>query len=108
MFDSELKYKKGFTNVEAGMLSRNLIFHFDLFLISNRPISLLVVKILVVFISSEIIEMQEKDNVRSKNYKTENGIIIIKKKRFRKIVLIYLRKILLDLTHENFGHPSIQ
>lgn len=45
MFDYEIKYKRGSTNVETDMLSKNLIAHYI------RPVSLrLVVK--------EIMEMQ--------------------------------------------------
>lgn len=53
--------------------------------------------------------MQEKDNIYSKNYKTENRVVIIKRKVFRKIGLpVSLRKKLLNVAHRNFAHPDIQ
>lgn len=53
--------------------------------------------------------MQEKDNARGKNYLNENGIMIVKKKCFRKkVVPISLRRKLLSITYEKFGHPGIK
>lgn len=57
MFESEITYERGSTNVEAHILFRNPISHFI------RPVGLLLN-------SNEIINMQEKDNVCSKNYET--------------------------------------
>lgn len=56
------------------MLSRNHMCYFI------RPVNLLLN-------ACGITEMQEKDNVRIKNYKTEDGINIVRKKGYRKIVV---------------------
>lgn len=53
--------------------------------------------------------MQERDNVDSKNYKTENEINIFKKKGFRKVVVpISLREKMLEIAHGSFYHPGIK
>lgn len=58
---------------------------------------------------TEIIDMQAKDNIYNKNYKTEIEILIIKRKGFRKIVVpMSLRRKILTVVHENFGHVGIQ
>lgn len=57
------------------MLFKNSTLHFI------RPLTLLLN-------GSEVIKVQEKDNVPSRNYKSENGFITLKKKEFRKVVSI--------------------
>ena len=53
--------------------------------------------------------MQLKDNVHGKNYTDENGVIILRRKGYKKIVVpISLRRKLLDNAHKDFGHPGIQ
>ena len=52
--------------------------------------------------------MQLKDIVHGKNYKDENSVIILRRKRYKKIVQISLRRKLLDNAHKDFGHPGIQ
>lgn len=96
MFDYTVEYQKGSTNIEADMLSRNPISHFI------TPISLLLE-------ADEIIEKQKEDNVCGKNFKTEKGIIIVRKKGYKKIVVPFsLRRKILNQAHEKFGHPGIQ
>lgn len=56
------------------MVSRKRVSHFI------QPLSLFLN-------TSKIIEMQEKDNVCSKNYTTENWITVIKKEEFPKVVV---------------------
>lgn len=94
-FDYDIKYERGYTNVEAEMLSRNTMTHYIY-------ASSLFVDVKVIF------EMQE-NIVRSKNYKTENGVIIIKRDWFKnKIVPLFLRNKILSIAHKNVGLPSIQ
>lgn len=96
MFDYEIKYETGSTNVKADMLPRNPISHYI------RPVNL-------HLNASEIIEMQEKQqdrNAFNKNYKDENGIIIIKKKEFKKALITISKKELLDFI--NFVQPGIK
>lgn len=99
MFDCEINCEKDPSNVEE-----------DLSLIN--PISILIYFIRFIsflFNASKIILMQEKYNVCDKNYRTKNGIIIIKKKGLqkKKVILTFLKKKLLNLVLENFGHAGI-
>lgn len=70
MFDYEINCEKSPTNVEEDLFLRNSISILIYFI---RPISFL-------FNASQIILMQEKDNVCGKlHYRTKNGITVIKK-----------------------------
>lgn len=94
MFDYEIKYKKGYTNVEADMLSRNPIAHYG-----NYKTHLLQ--------KDEIITHQNQDNIDNTKFKKINGIWTVSKKGIVKIVIPYsLRNKLLSETHHNFGHPG--
>ena len=98
MFDYEIKYQKGSTNIEADMLSRQpVVQHL------SHALHLLDLK--------EIKENQQKENVivNGKKYIEINDVVVIKKKCLYKIVVpMSLRLPLLQKTHTQFGHPGIQ
>lgn len=61
--------------------------------ISRNNISLIIRRVSFHLNDSEIKARQERDNVCGKNYWTENGIVIIKKKVLRKVIIpTHLRK----------------
>lgn len=87
MFENEIKYEMVITNIEADMLSKNLISYFTwsfrLFLNANKTI-----------------EIKEKNNVYKEDYKTGDQIIIVKKDRISKCSSSHItKKKILDLTH---------
>ena len=73
-------------------------------MLSRNPVSHYLKHIILLLDPIEIIDMQKKDHVHEKNYKIDNGIIVVKKKLYRKIVIpVSLRKKLLNLVHDKFG-----
>lgn len=97
MFDYEIKYKKGSTNIEADMLSRQPVSE-------NLPHHVHLLDL------NEIREIQKKENVivNGKKYIEVNDVIVVKKKSLYKIVVpMSLRLPLLEKTHTQFGHPGI-
>lgn len=95
MFDYEIKYQKGTTNVEADMLSRNIV---------SEPIQ----QVSHLLELQKLIEYQKKDNVQGPNYKNINDVIYVKRKGLNKIVVPFsLRLDILHKAHEEFGHPGV-
>lgn len=95
IFNSDVKYDRGYTNVEAELLSRNYMTHY--------------IYAASLFVHVKVSFERRENIVCSKNYKTDNGVIIIKRDWFKKkIVPLFLRKKILNIAHKNVGLPSIQ
>ncbi|GBM28454.1 Transposon Tf2-9 polyprotein [Araneus ventricosus] len=96
MFDYEIKYQKGCTNIEADMLSRHPVSHH-----LQHAVHLLDI--------NEIKTQQKNDNLCGPKYYEVKDVIVIKKKNLYKIVVPFsLRLKLLNQAHEQFGHPGVQ
>ncbi|GBO17752.1 Transposon Tf2-9 polyprotein [Araneus ventricosus] len=96
MFDYEIKYQKGCTNIEADMLSRHPISHH-----LQHSVHLLDI--------NEIKTQQKNDNLCGPKYHEVKDVIVIKKRNLYKIVVPFsLRLKLLNQAHEQFGHPGVQ
>lgn len=95
MYDFEIKYKQGSTNVEADMLSRNPIYHHT-FERSH-------------FLSTQELEThQQLDNVSHRKFVKINNLWMIKRKGFYKICVPYsLRLKLLEKAHLEQGHIGV-
>ncbi|GBN69077.1 Transposon Tf2-6 polyprotein [Araneus ventricosus] len=96
MFDYEIKYQKGCTNIEADMLSRHPVSHH-----LQHAVHLLDI--------NEIKTQQKNDNLCGPKYHEVKDVIVIKKRNLYKIVVPFsLRLKLLNQAHEQFGHPGVQ
>ncbi|GFY26083.1 hypothetical protein TNCV_354001 [Trichonephila clavipes] len=96
MYDYEIKYLKGSTNIEADMLSRHPVAHH-----LQHSSHLLDI--------NEIKTHQKNDNLCGPKYHEIVDVIVIKKKNLSKIVIPFsLRLKLLNQAHEQFGHPGVQ
>ncbi|GFW70299.1 transposon Ty3-G Gag-Pol polyprotein [Trichonephila clavipes] len=96
MYDYEIKYLKGSTNIEADMLSRHPVAH-HLQHSSHLPDI------------NEIKTHQKNDNLCGPKYNEIKDVIVIKKKNLHKIVIPFsLRLKLLNQAHEQFGHSDVQ
>ncbi|GBO21470.1 Transposon Tf2-11 polyprotein [Araneus ventricosus] len=96
MFDYEIKYQKGCTNIEADMLSRHPVSHH-----LQHAVYLLDI--------NEIKTQQKNDNLCGPKYHEVKDVIVIKKRNLYKIVVPFsLRLKLLNQAHEQFGHPGVQ
>ncbi|GBO38356.1 Transposon Tf2-6 polyprotein [Araneus ventricosus] len=96
MFDYEIKYQKGCTNIEADMLSRHTVSHH-----LQHAVHLLDM--------NEIKTQQKNDNLCGPKYHEVKDVIVIKKRNLYKIVVPFsLRLKLLNQAHEQFGHPGVQ
>ncbi|GFT00395.1 transposon Tf2-6 polyprotein [Trichonephila clavipes] len=96
VYDYEVKYLKGSTNIEADMLSRHPVAHH-----LQHSSHLLDI--------NEIKTHQKNDNLCGPKYHEIKEVIVIKKKHLHKIVIPFsLRLKLLNQAHEQFGHPGVQ
>ncbi|GFW92326.1 hypothetical protein TNCV_3542121 [Trichonephila clavipes] len=96
MYDYEIKYLKGSTNIEADMLSRHPVAHH-----LQHSSHLLDI--------NEIKTHQKNDNLCGPKYHEIKDVIVIKKKNLHKIVIPFsFRLKLLNQAHEQFGHPGVQ
>ncbi|GBO27396.1 Transposon Tf2-9 polyprotein [Araneus ventricosus] len=96
MFDYEIKYQKGCTNIEADMLSRHPVSHH-----LQHAVHLLDI--------NEIKTQQKNDNLCGPKYHEVKDVIVIKKRNLCKIVVPFsLRLKFLNQAHEQFGHPGVQ
>lgn len=95
MYNFDIKYKKGSTNHEADMLSRNPISHH---ITVNAPLLTI----------QEIELHQNLDNVGGGKYKKINNVWTIRKQGLIKIVVPFsLRLKLLEKAHLDYGHLGI-
>ncbi|GFY03120.1 hypothetical protein TNCV_981251 [Trichonephila clavipes] len=96
MYDNEIKYLKGSTNIEADMLSRHPVAHH-----LQHSSHLLDI--------NEVKTHRKNDNLCGPKYHEIKDVIGIKKKILHKIVIPFsLRLKLLNQAHEQFGHPGVQ
>ncbi|GFV22789.1 transposon Tf2-11 polyprotein [Trichonephila clavipes] len=96
MYDYEIKYLKGSTNIEADMLSRHAVAHH-----LQHSSHLLDI--------NEIKTHQKNDNLCGPKYHEIKDVIVIRKKNLHKIVIPFsLRLKLLNQAHEQFGQPGVQ
>lgn len=99
MYDYEVKYLKGSTNIEADMLSRHPVSQH----LQHLQHSLLLLDI------ETIKNQQQVENIHGKKYSNFNDVIVICKKGFRKVVVpMSLRKELMQKAHDQYGHPGVQ
>lgn len=113
MYDYNIEYTKGTTNIEADMLSRDISDIIENDGIVNDIQSEGIVNNVENHVSHllqmcEIEEAQKNDNLTG-NFVEINNVLCIRKKGFTKIVVPFsLRHKLLTITHTKFGHPGIQ
>lgn len=95
MFNFDIKYKKGSTNVEADLLTRSEIANF--------------VKLRVQLLSKEeLVEAQETENLCNKKYHKINDLLTVRRQGLNKIVVPYsLRLKILETAHQQYGHVGI-
>lgn len=95
MFNFDIKYKKGSTNVEADFLTRSEIANF--------------VKLRVQLLSKEeLVVAQEKENLCNKKYHKINDLLTVRRQGLNKIVVPYsLRLKILETAHQQYGHVGI-
>ncbi|GFX72836.1 hypothetical protein TNCV_2864431 [Trichonephila clavipes] len=97
MYDFDIKYKKGSTNVEADMLTRNPIAYH---IINTPPEPLLDI--------NEISHFQNIENTSAPKCFKRNGVFVVKIQGLNKIIVPKaLRVKLMETTHKNFGHPGV-
>ncbi|GFU46860.1 transposon Tf2-9 polyprotein [Trichonephila clavipes] len=97
MYDFDIKYKKGSTNVEADMLTRNPIAYH---IINTPPEPLLDI--------NEISHFQNIENTSAPKCFTIDGVFVVKRQGLTKInVPKALRVKLMEKTHKKFGHPGV-
>ncbi|GFW84751.1 retrovirus-related Pol polyprotein from transposon 17.6, partial [Trichonephila clavipes] len=96
MYDYEIKYLKGSTNIEAYMLSRHPVAHH-----LQHSSHLLDI--------NEIKTHQKNHNLCGPKYHEIKDVKVIKKKNLHKIVIPFsLRLKLLNQANEQFGHSGVQ
>ncbi|GFY12067.1 hypothetical protein TNCV_4975671 [Trichonephila clavipes] len=96
MYDYEIKYLKGSTNIEADLLSRHPVAH-------HRQHSSHLLDI------NEIKTHQKNENLCGPKYHENKDVIVIKKKNLHKIVIPFsLRLKLLNQAQEQFGHRGVK
>ncbi|GFT40115.1 retrovirus-related Pol polyprotein from transposon 17.6 [Trichonephila clavipes] len=99
MYDFDIKYKKGSTNVEADMLTRNPIAYH---IINTPPEPLLDI--------NEISHFQNIENTSAPKCFKRDGVFVVKRQGLNKIRVIVskaLRVKLMETTHKKFGHPVL-
>ncbi|GFT35433.1 transposon Tf2-9 polyprotein [Trichonephila clavipes] len=97
MYDFDIKYKKGSTNVEADMLTRNPIAYH---IINTSPEPLLDI--------NEISHFQNIENTSAPKCFTRDGVFVVKRQGLTKIIVTKaLRVKLMETTHKKFGHPGV-
>lgn len=97
MYDFDIKYKKGITNVEADMLTRNPIAY-NITTSPSEPLLDI----------NEIIHFQNLENITAPRCFTKDNVIVVKRQGLIKIVVPKaLRVKLIEKVHEKFGHPGI-
>ncbi|GFV13627.1 hypothetical protein TNCV_68301 [Trichonephila clavipes] len=97
MYDFDIKYKKGSTNVEADMLTRNPIAYH---IINTPPEPLLDI--------NEIIHFQNIENISAPKCFKRDDVFVVKRQGLTKIIVPKaLRVKLMETTHEKFGHPGV-
>ncbi|GFY30399.1 transposon Tf2-6 polyprotein [Trichonephila clavipes] len=97
MYDFDIKYKKGSTNVEADMLTRNPIAYH---IINTPPESLLDI--------NEISHFQNIENTSAPKCFKRDGVFVVKRQGLTKIIVLKaLRVKLMETTDKKFGHPGV-
>ncbi|GFU20675.1 hypothetical protein TNCV_3176192 [Trichonephila clavipes] len=97
MHDFDIKYKKGSTNVEADMLTRNPIAYH---IINTPPEPLLDI--------NEISHFQNIENTSAPKCFKRDGVFVVKRQGLTKIIVPKaLRVKLMETTHKTFGHPGV-
>ncbi|GFW40128.1 hypothetical protein TNCV_5118111 [Trichonephila clavipes] len=97
MHDFDIKYKKGSTNVEADMLTRNPIAYH---IINTPPEPLLNI--------NEISHFQNIENTSAPKCIKRDGVFVVKRQGLTKIIVPKaLRVKLMETTHKKFGHPGV-
>ncbi|GFW72124.1 transposon Tf2-11 polyprotein [Trichonephila clavipes] len=97
MYDFDIKYKKGSTNVEADMLTRNPIAYH---IINTTPELLLDI--------NEISHFQNIENTSAPKCFKRDGVFVVKRQGLTKIIVPKaLRVKLMETTHKKFGHPGV-
>ncbi|GFW05455.1 hypothetical protein TNCV_2210011 [Trichonephila clavipes] len=97
MYDFDIKYKKGSTNVEADMLTRNPIAYH---IINTPPEPLLDI--------NEISHFQNIENTSAPLNIKRDGVFVVKRQGLTKIIVPKaLRVKLMETTHKKFGHPGV-
>ncbi|GFW30723.1 hypothetical protein TNCV_4088431 [Trichonephila clavipes] len=97
MYDFDIKYKKGSTNAEADMLTRNpTAYH----IINTPPEPLLDI--------NEISHFQNIENTSAPKCFKRDGVFVVKRQGLTKIIVPKaLRVKLMETTHKKFGHPGV-
>ncbi|GFT91250.1 transposon Tf2-9 polyprotein [Trichonephila clavipes] len=97
IYDFDIKYKKGSTNVEADMLTRNPIAYH---IINTPPEPLLDI--------NEISHFQNIENTSAPKCFKRDGVFVVKRQGLTKIIVPKaLRVKLMETTHKKFGHPGV-
>ncbi|GFS62057.1 retrovirus-related Pol polyprotein from transposon 17.6 [Trichonephila clavipes] len=97
MYDFDVKYKKGSTNVEADTLTRNPIAYH---IINTPPEPLLDI--------NEISHFQNIENTSAPKCFKRDGVFVVKRQGLNKIIVPKaLRVKLMKTTHKKFGHPGV-
>ncbi|GFV27526.1 transposon Tf2-6 polyprotein [Trichonephila clavipes] len=106
MYDFDIKYKKGSTNIEADILTRHLIAYH---IINTPPEHLLDInEISFIFKYRNSSHFQNIENTSApKCFKTD-GVFVVKRQSLAKIIVPKaLRVKLIETTHKKFGHPGV-
>ncbi|GFU97835.1 retrovirus-related Pol polyprotein from transposon 297 [Trichonephila clavipes] len=97
MYDFDIKYKKGRTNVEADMLTRNPIAYH---IINTPPEPLLDI--------NKISHFQNIENTSAPKCFKGDGVFVVKRQGLTKIIVPKaLRVKLMETTQKKFGHPGV-
>ncbi|GFY17041.1 hypothetical protein TNCV_1088171 [Trichonephila clavipes] len=97
MYDFDIKYKKGSTNVEADILTRNPIAYH---IINTPPEPLLDI--------NEIGHFQNIENTSAPKCFKRDGVFVVKRQGLNKIIVPKaLRVKLMETTRKKFGHPGV-
>ncbi|GFX05168.1 retrovirus-related Pol polyprotein from transposon 17.6 [Trichonephila clavipes] len=96
MYDFDIKYKKGSTNVAADMLTRNPIAYH---IINTPPEPLLDI--------NEISHFQNIENTSAPKCFKRDAVFVVKRQGLTKIIVPKALRVKLMETHKKFGHPGV-